>query len=152
MSAGDRAAAARDSEFAALETSLQERLDPIDWATYEAYLWKNEATCYQRCSVLFGALFQLNWLHGQVLGSSSPLSRFFGDSLHAPLARPASGTFMKVAVLHNLLETRHFTYRQGSLPETKGNTQRLRLSCCTSAHGFHPCGQLYLIGQVRKQV
>ena len=66
LSAGDKAAASRDSEFAALETSLQERLDPIDWATYEAYLWRNEATCYRRCSVLFGALFQLNWLHGQV--------------------------------------------------------------------------------------
>lgn len=66
LSAGDKAAATRDSEFAALETSLQERLDPIDWATYEAYLWRNEATCYHRCSVLFGALFQLNWLHGQV--------------------------------------------------------------------------------------
>ncbi|KAK9864885.1 hypothetical protein WJX84_005968 [Apatococcus fuscideae] len=74
VSARDKAAAARDSEFAVLEASLQERLDPIDWATYEAYLWRNETTCYQRCSVLFGALFQLNWLHGQAAVKAGPPS------------------------------------------------------------------------------
>ena len=38
----------------------QERLDPIDWATYEPYLWANEAAQQPRTAVLFGALTRLN--------------------------------------------------------------------------------------------
>ena len=37
----------------------QERLDPIDWATYEPYLWANEAAAQPRTAVLFGALARL---------------------------------------------------------------------------------------------
>ncbi|KAK9836059.1 hypothetical protein WJX84_002269, partial [Apatococcus fuscideae] len=111
LSAGDKAAASRDGEFAALETSLQERLDPIDWATYEVYLWRNEAICYQRCSVLFGALFQLNWLHGQAAGKAGPPSmeanvmrmappapRFAYLPISTPAVPPAS--LRRLAVSH----------------------------------------------------
>ena len=43
--------------------SLIKGLDPIDWATYEPYLWENEARCYVRCSVLLGSFVQLYKLH-----------------------------------------------------------------------------------------
>ncbi len=46
----------------------QARLDPIDWATYEPYLWANEAATYGRCAVLLGSLMQLERLHQGVRG------------------------------------------------------------------------------------
>ena len=46
-----------------LVLSLQARLDPIDWATYEPYLWANEAAQYGRCAVLLGSLMQTERLH-----------------------------------------------------------------------------------------
>lgn len=49
-----------------MEGSLGNQLDPIDWATYEPYLWANEATYYQRAATLFGALLQTRRLHSQV--------------------------------------------------------------------------------------
>ncbi|KAK9806237.1 hypothetical protein WJX72_006789 [[Myrmecia] bisecta] len=55
----------RRRSFADMESGLQERLDPIDWATYEPYLWANEAQCYQRAGVLFGALMHLNRMHSE---------------------------------------------------------------------------------------
>lgn len=57
----------------------QERLDPIDWATYEPYLWANETAFCRRSAVLFGALTRL---------SASP-----------PQARPAG---QECAVTHAL--------------------------------------------------
>lgn len=36
------------------------RLDPIDWATYEPYLWQNVATFCHRTATLFGSLTLLN--------------------------------------------------------------------------------------------
>ncbi len=42
---------------------LQDRLDPIDWATYEHHLWANVKRHYQRCLVLYGALTQLQRVH-----------------------------------------------------------------------------------------
>ena len=39
---------------------MQERLDPIDWATYEPYLWANETAFCRRSAVLFGALTRLS--------------------------------------------------------------------------------------------
>lgn len=58
--------AARRRDGADLEAALQSRLDPIDWATYEPYLWANEQRFYGRCAVLFGSLMQLNRLHVEV--------------------------------------------------------------------------------------
>lgn len=41
----------------------KDRLDPIDWATYEPYLWVKEAAYYQRCAVLVGSLSHLHPVH-----------------------------------------------------------------------------------------
>lgn len=59
----------RQQGFDSLESMLSSQLDPIDWATYEPYLWSNEATFYQRAGTLFGILLQTQRLHTQVLAS-----------------------------------------------------------------------------------
>ncbi|URE01069.1 Vps51/Vps67 [Musa troglodytarum] len=46
-----------------LINSFSLRLDPIDWATYESYLWINEQQSYKRYAVLFGFLVQLNRMY-----------------------------------------------------------------------------------------
>uniref|UniRef100_A0A061S2P7 Conserved oligomeric Golgi complex subunit 1 n=1 Tax=Tetraselmis sp. GSL018 TaxID=582737 RepID=A0A061S2P7_9CHLO len=51
-----------------IESMLQDRMDPIDWATYEPYLWANEACFYKRSSILFGCFAQLHQLHSEVSG------------------------------------------------------------------------------------
>ncbi|XP_058072426.1 conserved oligomeric Golgi complex subunit 1 [Magnolia sinica] len=43
--------------------TLSQKLDPIDWATYEPYLWENEKQSYNRYAVLFGFLVQLNRMY-----------------------------------------------------------------------------------------
>ncbi|XP_021772258.1 conserved oligomeric Golgi complex subunit 1-like [Chenopodium quinoa] len=42
---------------------FSQRLDPIDWQTYEPYLWENERQSYLRHAVLFGFFVQLNRLY-----------------------------------------------------------------------------------------
>ena len=62
--------------------SLQERLDPIDWATYEPYVWANEAALRPRTAVLYGLLTRL------------------GQQVMAPVARgapPGEANVMAVA-------------------------------------------------------
>jgi hypothetical protein len=44
------------------------RLDPIDWATYEPYLWSNTQKYYQRVAVLLGTLIQLHRVHPEAPG------------------------------------------------------------------------------------
>ncbi|KAK3165612.1 hypothetical protein QOZ80_1AG0035460 [Eleusine coracana subsp. coracana] len=46
-----------------LISKLSQRLDPIDWATYEPYLRENEKQSYKRYVVLFGFLVQLNHMY-----------------------------------------------------------------------------------------
>ncbi|KAL7137316.1 hypothetical protein ABFS83_10G083300 [Erythranthe nasuta] len=46
-----------------LVNQLSQRLDPIDWLTYEPYLWENERQAYLRHAVLFGFFVQLNRMH-----------------------------------------------------------------------------------------
>ncbi|KAL3628210.1 hypothetical protein CASFOL_027256 [Castilleja foliolosa] len=46
-----------------LVNRLSQRLDPIDWLTYEPYLWENERQAYLRHAVLFGFFVQLNRIH-----------------------------------------------------------------------------------------
>ncbi|KAJ0963141.1 hypothetical protein J5N97_028263 [Dioscorea zingiberensis] len=46
---------------------LSQRLDPIDWAIYEPYLWENEKQSYKRYAVLFGFLVQLNRLYTETV-------------------------------------------------------------------------------------
>ncbi|KAI3469707.1 hypothetical protein Pfo_026370 [Paulownia fortunei] len=48
---------------AQLVNRLSQRLDPIDWLTYEPYLWENERQAYVRHAVLFGFFVQLNRIH-----------------------------------------------------------------------------------------
>ncbi|PRW61105.1 conserved oligomeric Golgi complex subunit 1 [Chlorella sorokiniana] len=56
--AGAPAVAARRREGAQLESSLSDRLDPIDWATYEPYLYANKQRAAARSQVLFGLLLR----------------------------------------------------------------------------------------------
>ncbi|KAK7268437.1 hypothetical protein RIF29_21135 [Crotalaria pallida] len=42
---------------------LSQRLDPIDWLTFEPYLWENEKQSYLRHAVLFGFFVQLNRMY-----------------------------------------------------------------------------------------
>ncbi|GAB2246186.1 hypothetical protein Droror1_Dr00001679 [Drosera rotundifolia] len=46
-----------------LVKQFAQRLDPIDWQTYEPYLWENESQCYLRHAVLFGFFVQLNRMY-----------------------------------------------------------------------------------------
>eukprot|EP00854_Cymbomonas_tetramitiformis_P001270 gene1270-1854_t len=62
-SPAERANPVPHQRVAQLEEALQVQLDPIDWATYEPYLWANERRYYQRCAVLLGAFFQLKRVH-----------------------------------------------------------------------------------------
>ena len=51
---------------------VQERLDPIDWATYEPYLWANEAAVRPRTAVLYGPIARLARAEGYGSGSAAP--------------------------------------------------------------------------------
>lgn len=42
---------------------FSQKLDPIDWQTFEPYLWENERQSYLRHAVLFGFFVQLNRLY-----------------------------------------------------------------------------------------
>lgn len=46
-----------------LVNRLSQRLDPIDWLTYEPYLWENERQSYLRHAVLFGFFVQLHRMY-----------------------------------------------------------------------------------------
>ncbi|KAL2634243.1 hypothetical protein R1flu_005722 [Riccia fluitans] len=59
----DKSTQERKKRVTELLSLLSARLDPIDWATYEPHLWDNARRYYQRCSVLFGSLIQLNRLY-----------------------------------------------------------------------------------------
>ncbi|ESQ41622.1 hypothetical protein EUTSA_v10012518mg [Eutrema salsugineum] len=47
----------------AVISQLSQKLDPIDWLTYEPYLWENEKQSYLRHAVLFGFFVQLNRMY-----------------------------------------------------------------------------------------
>ncbi|KAJ6432388.1 hypothetical protein OIU84_019599 [Salix udensis] len=75
---------------------FSQRLDPIDWLTYEPYLWENERQSYLRHAVLFGFFVQLNRMYTgsvQKLPSNpesnimrcSPVPRF----KYLPISAPA---------------------------------------------------------------
>lgn len=46
-----------------LTNRFSQKLDPIDWQTFEPYLWENERQSYLRHAVLFGFFVQLNRLY-----------------------------------------------------------------------------------------
>eukprot|EP00798_Chlamydomonas_sp_ICE-L_P025620 gene25620-11274_t len=68
------ALSARKREQSSLESQMQDRLDPIDWATYEPYLWTAVQHYYQRTSILFGSLIQLQRAHPENVGKASASS------------------------------------------------------------------------------
>ena len=86
--------------------SLIKGLDPIDWATYEPYLWENEARCYVRCSVLLGSFVQLYKLHKDVSTAASKKRT------------PTSSTTSTAS------ETLRFSYLPVSLPALRGGSGR----------------------------
>lgn len=53
-----------------IESELSQVLDPIDWATYEPYLWTIEQKCQYKTSVLFGSLSCLNLNNSQQFNNS----------------------------------------------------------------------------------
>lgn len=53
-----RSGTALRARAADLEQALSQRLDPIDWATYESYLWAAQAACMRQKSLLLGLLMQ----------------------------------------------------------------------------------------------
>lgn len=63
----------RDS--GAVLDALTAKLDPIDWATYEPFLWGNVRKCYQRTAVLFGSFVHLHRLH-----AAEPKRAVFSES------------------------------------------------------------------------
>eukprot|EP00899_Mesostigma_viride_P014150 jgi/Mesvir1/22736/Mv14139-RA.1 len=66
-SAAAEAARDRKARVATLLQRLSGQLDPIDWATYEPYLWAGAQRYYQRVAVLFGSLAQLRRLYTEQL-------------------------------------------------------------------------------------
>lgn len=78
--------AAKQRHSARLEQRLSALLDPIDWATYEPYLWKNEVQFYHRCSLLFHDFTSLERVHGdkEVKMKSSSRSNIMEMSSNVP--------------------------------------------------------------------
>ena len=52
--------------------TLQERLDPIDWATYEPFVWAYEAALRPRTAVLYGLLTRLGLQGMQPVSRGAP--------------------------------------------------------------------------------
>ncbi|QDZ17574.1 subunit 1 of oligomeric Golgi complex [Chloropicon primus] len=74
------------AKHSALERRLSGLLDPIDWATYEPYLWKNEVQFYHRCSLLFQDFMSIHKVHGdkEVKTKSSSKSNIMEMSSNVP--------------------------------------------------------------------
>ena len=87
------------SRLSALQKQLTGTLDPIDWATYEPYLWENEKRAYRRCSVLLGGFVQL--------------ADLYQDTSIKPAGTKASASAVKKAMPR-------FTYLPVSLPTLRG--------------------------------
>eukprot|EP00850_Spirogloea_muscicola_P003961 SM000016S01949 [mRNA] locus=s16:854945:860887:- [translate_table: standard] len=104
---GKRTLDDRKKKVVQLLELLYNRIDPIDWATYEPYLWQNEQRYYHRCVVLFGSLIQLNRLHMEAppklpytadtntLNVSATVPRFSYLPISAPLL-PKSNSASKM--------------------------------------------------------
>jgi hypothetical protein len=69
-----------------LEQRLSGLLDPIDWATYEPYLWKNEVQFYHRCGLLFHDFMAIHKVHSEkeVKMKSSTQSNIMEMSSNVP--------------------------------------------------------------------
>ncbi|WCJ38931.1 Conserved oligomeric Golgi complex subunit 1 [Euphorbia peplus] len=79
-----------------LINSFSQKLDPIDWLTYEPYLWENERQSYLRHAVLFGFFMQLNRMYTDTVQKlpSNPESNIMRCSTvprfkYLPISAPA---------------------------------------------------------------
>jgi hypothetical protein len=91
--------AQRKRAFVDIESTLQEQLDPIDWATYEPHLWGNEARFCQRASTLFGSLMHLRKVQPEVRRSTQKLESI---GLVITAGCTAQGcSLLRVPVMHN---------------------------------------------------
>ncbi|KAJ9176055.1 hypothetical protein P3X46_011405 [Hevea brasiliensis] len=75
---------------------FSQKLDPIDWLTYEPYLWENERQSYLRHAVLFGFFVQLNRMYTDTVQKlpSNPESNIMRCSIvprfkYLPISAPA---------------------------------------------------------------
>ncbi|KAI3432884.1 hypothetical protein D9Q98_010466 [Chlorella vulgaris] len=71
---------ARRRDIANLEAQLSSQLDPIDWATYEPYLYANEGRAARRRQVLFGILLRGTRLLSQQAGAQDVGASMAADS------------------------------------------------------------------------
>jgi len=67
-----------------LEQRLEQSLDPIDWATYEPYLWKNVGRFVQRCCLLFGDFMDQRKQDKEMKTKSSSQSNILPTSENVP--------------------------------------------------------------------
>ena len=81
------------SRVGELQKQLTGTLDPIDWATYEPYLWENERRAYRRCSVLLGGFVQLADLYQDT--SIKPVS---AGTTAAPVKAVPRFTYLPVSL------------------------------------------------------
>ena len=79
------ASVARDVR--ALQLSVSDAIDPIDWATYEPHLKKLEEKYYHRTSVLLGEFVHLNRLHRGMSAHSSVGTSSSDAGIHASAPR-----------------------------------------------------------------
>ncbi|XP_042508216.1 conserved oligomeric Golgi complex subunit 1-like [Macadamia integrifolia] len=73
---------------------LSQMLDPIDWLTYEPYLWENVKRSYLRHAVLLGFFVQLNRVYSGTLQKSSSTENIMRCSTvprfkYLPISAPA---------------------------------------------------------------
>ena len=71
----------------ALQLSVSDAIDPIDWATYEPHLKKLEEKYYHRTSVLLGEFVHLNRLHRGTSAHSSVGTSSSDAGIHASAPR-----------------------------------------------------------------
>eukprot|EP01024_Parvocaulis_polyphysoides_P001145 TRINITY_DN10318_c0_g1_i1.p1 TRINITY_DN10318_c0_g1~~TRINITY_DN10318_c0_g1_i1.p1 ORF type:complete len:615 (+),score=88.50 TRINITY_DN10318_c0_g1_i1:304-2148(+) len=75
------ALANRKVQLSKLQEQLTNKLDPIDWATYEPHLWKLEERYCAKVAVLYGSLTQLSPLTKKDTQTST--SRLLHSGTHA---------------------------------------------------------------------
>lgn len=90
----------RKKQISEAETRITRCIDPIDWATYESYLYSNVAGYIQRCSALLGLVLRGNTAPGVGTGDASTKSPLKSRSMTS--AGSASGT-SSTAVESNIL-------------------------------------------------
>ncbi|KAI4367188.1 hypothetical protein MLD38_022951 [Melastoma candidum] len=94
-----------------LVNQLSQRLDPIDWLTYEPHLWENERQSYLRHAVLFGFFVQLNRMYVDTVQklpnnsesnimrcSTVPLFKYLPISAPALSSRATAKTSLQVPI------------------------------------------------------